>query len=83
MIETAGLQVGACHRDFGKGGLRQNLGGDVIDRGLGDFVYKADVLVFAGSDSRDDFPPGDLGIDDGLAPAPTISENQKSVKPKF
>ena len=49
MIETAGLQVGACHRDFGKGGLRQNLGGDVIDRGLGDFVYKADVLVFAES----------------------------------
>jgi hypothetical protein len=26
MIEAAGLQVGAADRDFGSGGLRQNLG---------------------------------------------------------
>ena len=32
MIETAGLQFGAGDRDFGKGGLRQNLGGDIVDR---------------------------------------------------
>ena len=32
MIETAGLQIGARHRDFRQCGLRQNLGSDIVDR---------------------------------------------------
>ncbi len=54
MIETAGLQVGACDRDFRQRCLRQNLGGDIVDRGTGDFMNEADVPVFAGRHARDD-----------------------------
>src|SRR5882757_10642799 len=36
MIEIGGLQVGTRGRDFRKRCLRQNLGGDVVDRGVGD-----------------------------------------------
>src|SRR5258708_27453957 len=79
MIETAGLQIGARDRDFGNGGLRQNLGGDIVDRGVGDFMNEADVLVFAGDDARDDFAPGDLGIDNGLAPAPSIVDHHNEI----
>ena len=72
MIETAGLQVRAGRRNFGNGGLRQDLGRDVIDRRTRDLVNEADVLVLAGSHAGDNFPPGDFRIDNGLAPAPSI-----------
>src|ERR1700687_5608353 len=71
MIEMAGLQVGARDRDFRERCLRQNLGGDIVDRRIGDLMNEANVFVFAGRNARDDFAPGDFGIDDGLAPAPT------------
>jgi hypothetical protein len=44
MIEAIGLQLGAGHRDFGKCCLGHNLGRDVIDCRIGDFVNEADVL---------------------------------------
>src|ERR1700694_50203 len=79
MIETAGLQIGVRDRDFGNGGLRQNLGGDIADRSVGDFMNEADVLVFAGGNARDDFAPGDLGIDNGLAPAPSLVDPHDKI----
>src|SRR5713226_2329879 len=79
MIETAGLQIGARDRYFGNGGLRQNLGGNIVDRGVDDFMNEADVLVFAGGNARDDFAPGDLGIDNGLAPAPSIVDHHNEI----
>jgi hypothetical protein len=53
VIEMAGLQIGACHLDLGKHCLRQNLGRDIVDGGIGDLVDEADVLVFAGNNARD------------------------------
>ncbi len=55
MIEAVGLQIGPGGRDFGKGCLRQNLGGNIVDRSIGDFMNEADVLVLAGCDACDDF----------------------------
>jgi hypothetical protein len=79
MIEMAGLQIGPWHRNFEKCCLGQDFGGNVFDRGIGDFVNEADVLVFAGHDAGDDFPPGDLGIDNGLAPAPPIIDHHDEI----
>src|ERR1700682_6634559 len=79
MIETGGLQIGPGDPDFGSGGLRQNLGRDIVDRRVRDFMNEADVLVFAGGNARDDFAPGDLGIDDGLAPAPSIVDHHDKI----
>ena len=53
MIEAAGLQIGPGDRDFGNCCLRQNLGGNIVDRSIGDFMNEADVLVLAGCDARD------------------------------
>ncbi len=69
VIEPARLQVGVGRRDFGNGGLRQYFLGDVLDRGIGDLVNEADMAVFAGGNARDELPPCDFRIDDGLAPA--------------
>jgi hypothetical protein len=44
MIEAAGLQIGSGDRDFGNCCLRQNLGGNIVDRSIGDFMNEADVL---------------------------------------
>ena len=52
MIEAVRLQIGVCRGDFGKGGLCQDIGGDVLDRGIGDLVNEADIAVFAGGDAR-------------------------------
>src|ERR1700682_2348163 len=79
MIETGGLQIGPGDPDFGSGGLRQNLGRDIVDRRVRDFMNEADVLVFAGGNARDDFAPGDLGLDDGLAPAPPIVDHHDEI----
>jgi hypothetical protein len=79
MIEMAGLQFGARDRDFRERCLRQNLGGDIVDRRIGDLMNEADVFVFAGRNARDDFAPGDFGIDDGLAPAPTVVDHHDEI----
>jgi hypothetical protein len=47
MIEMAGLQIDAGGLDIGNGGLGQDFGGDIIDRGVGDFMNEADIFVFA------------------------------------
>src|SRR4030081_1198391 len=78
MIKAVGLQISAGCRNFGKGCLRQNLGGDVIDRTVGNLVDEADILVFAGRNPRNDFTPGDFGLDDRLAPAsPVVGHHDK------
>lgn len=79
MIEVARLQLGARDRDIGNSGLRQNLGGNVLDRRISDFVDEADILVLAGHDARNDFAPGDFGVDDGLAPAPSIVDHHDEI----
>jgi hypothetical protein len=53
VIERAGLQIGAWRADLGKGGLGQNIGGDVLDRGIGDFVAETDVFIFTGHTMRE------------------------------
>ncbi len=50
MIEPVRLQIGAGRRDFGYGGLRKDVLGDVLDRAVGDLVNEADIAVFAGDD---------------------------------
>jgi hypothetical protein len=79
VIETVGLQIGAGDRDFGKRGLGQNLGGDIVDRGIRDLVNEADVLVFAGSHTLDHAAPGDLRIDNGLAPTAPIVDHHNEM----
>ena len=79
MVEAASLQVRARDRDFRQRRLRQNLGGDVVDCGIGDFVDEADIFVFAGSHARHDLAPGDFGIDDGLAAAPAIVDHHHEI----
>src|SRR5260370_17168774 len=79
MIDAVGLQIGACDRDFGTRCLRQHLGGDIVDGAIGDFMNEAEVLVFAGGDARDRFAPGDLGVDDRLAPAPSIVDHHDEI----
>jgi hypothetical protein len=79
VIEAAGLQIGAGRPDFGKGCLGQDLGGNVVDRAIGDFMDEADVLVFAGHDTRDDLPPRDFWIDDGLATAPSVVDHHDEI----
>jgi hypothetical protein len=79
IVETVGLPIGAGRPGFGHCSLRQNLGRDIINRGIGDLVNEADVLVLAGHNARDDFPPGDFGIDDGLASAPSIIDHHNEI----
>ena len=79
MIETVGLRVGAGRLDFGNGRLRQDLCGDIVDGGIGDLVNEADVAVFAGRHAGDDLPPRDLGIDDGLATAPSVVDHHDEI----
>lgn len=59
VIEVAGLQVGAGHGDLGQGGLAEDIGGDVLDRCVHDFVNEADIPVFARRDSGDDLASSD------------------------
>ena len=54
VIELVGLQVGIRRADIGQGRLAENLGGDVLDRAIGDFVDEADIPVFTRRDPRDD-----------------------------
>ena len=79
MIEMAGLQIGARYGNFWKGGLVENLVGNIVDRMIGDLVNEADILVFAGGDARDDFPPRDFRIDDGFAPASSVVDHDNKI----
>ncbi len=47
MVEMAGLQVRAGGGQIGQGGLGEDFGGDIVDRGPGDLMNETDVLVFA------------------------------------
>ena len=79
VIEMARLQIAACGTDVGEGGLAENIGGDILNAGIRDFMNEADVLVLARHDPRDDFAPGDFGIDDGLASAPAIIDHHDEI----
>jgi hypothetical protein len=79
VIEPDGLQIGAGRLDFGQGRFGQDLGGNIVDRGIGDFMNEADIAVLAGCDSGDDFAPRDLGIDDGLASAPSVVDHHDEI----
>src|SRR5450631_750276 len=79
VIEAIGLQFGANYRDFGKGCLGHNLGRDVIHRRICDLVDEADVFVFAGGHARDNLPPRDFRIDNGLASAPSVIDHRNEI----
>ena len=70
VIEIAGLQVGLGRGDVGKGGLGQNVGGDIFHRAIHDFVDEADILVFAGRHARNHFALRDLGMGSTTASRP-------------
>jgi hypothetical protein len=79
MVEAAGLQIGAAGRNFGQRGLGQDIGGDILDRAIGDLVNEADVVGFARCHVRDHLAAGDLGIDDGLASAPAAVDHRDEI----
>src|SRR5882724_3003320 len=79
MIELVGLQIGAGRVDVGQGCFAQDIGGDVLDRAIRDFMNKADIPVFARRDPRYDFAPGDFRIDDGLAAAPAVIDHHDEI----
>src|SRR5436190_3166486 len=79
VIEMAGLQTGACRADVGKGSLAENIGGDILDGGIGDLMDETDVLVLARRYPRDDFAPGDFRIDNGFAAAPAIIDHHHEI----
>jgi hypothetical protein len=79
MIEAISLQFGANYRGFGKCCLGHNLGRDVIHRRIGDLVDEADVFIFAGCHARDNLPPRDFRIDNGLASAPSVIDHHNEI----
>ena len=79
MIEVVGLKVGTVSFYLGEGGLGENVSSHVLDHGTGDFVNEADIPVFAGNDARDNFAPGDLGIDNGFTATPAIIDHHNEV----
>ena len=54
VIEMAGLQIGIRRANVQHRGLAQNVGGDILDRRIRDFMDEADILVLAGHDPGDD-----------------------------
>src|SRR6187399_2875053 len=75
----AGLQVGACRADVGQGRFAENLGGDVLDRAICDFVDEADIPVLTRRDPGDDLAPCDFRIDDGLATAAAVVDHHDEI----
>jgi len=53
VIEMAGLQIGIRRADVRHCGLAQNIGRDICNRRIRDFMDEADVLVFARRDPGD------------------------------
>jgi len=62
------LAVGARHLDFRNCCLCQNLGLDVVDRPIGDFMMKADVFVFTDA-TRATTPRRVIQVDNGFSSA--------------
>jgi hypothetical protein len=54
VAEMAGLQVGACRAEVRQGCLAENLGGNVLDRAIRDFMDEADVPVLTLRNPGDD-----------------------------
>jgi len=79
VIEMAGLEVGVCGADVGEGGLAENIGGDILNGGIRDFMNETDVLVLARHNAREDFAPGDFRINDGFAAAPAIVDHHDEI----
>ncbi len=57
VIEMAGLQIGARRADLGQSRLAENLGGDILDRAICDFVDEADIPVLTRRHPGDDLAP--------------------------
>jgi hypothetical protein len=63
VVETAGLQIQAGRADLRQGGLAENVGSDVFDRAICDFVDEADIFVLTRRDPGDDLSPGDFRVE--------------------
>jgi hypothetical protein len=63
VIEMTGLQTRSGRADLRQGGLAENLGGDVLNRAICDFVDEADIAVLTRRDPGDDLAPGDFRVD--------------------
>jgi hypothetical protein len=46
VVEMAGLQICVRDAEVGQDRLAENLGGDVLDRAIRDFMDEADIPVF-------------------------------------
>jgi hypothetical protein len=79
VIEMAGLQVGSRRADIRHRSLDHDVGGDIFDRRIRDFMDEADILLFAGSDPGDDLTPCDFRIHDGLAAAAAVIDHHDKV----
>src|SRR6188472_3595730 len=79
VIEMAGLQIGARRADLGQGRLGENLGSDILDGAVHDFMDEADIAVFTRRDPRDDLAPCDFRIDDSLAAAAAVVNHYDKI----
>src|SRR5512138_899599 len=78
-VEMLGLQVRPRRADLGQGCLAENLGGDVLDRAVGDFMDEADVSVLPRCDPGDNLAPCDFRVDDRLTTAATIVDHHDEI----
>ena len=78
-IEMVGLQIGVCRVDIRHRRLDQNIGGDIFDGRIRDFMDEADIPVFAGRDPGDDLAPCDFGIDDRLAATAAVIDHHDKI----
>ena len=79
VIEMAGLQVGPRRTDLGQGRLAEDLGGDVLDRAVRDFMDEADIPVFTRRNPGGDLAPCDFRVDDGLATAAAVVDHHDEI----
>ena len=79
VIETARLRIGVRRRGRGNGCLGEDFRRDVVDRGVGDFVDEADVVVLARRHAGDDFAARDFRVDNRFAPAPPIVDHHDEI----
>jgi hypothetical protein len=79
MIDFCGLQICFSHADIGNRSLGNDIGRDVVNAAIFDFVNEADIPVFAGRYTRDYFPPGYLRIDDRFASASSVVNHHDEI----
>ena len=79
VIEMAGLQIAARRADLRQGRLAEDLGGDVLDRAIRDFMDEADIAVFTRRDPGDDLASCDFRVDDGLATAAAVVDHHDEI----